>query len=304
MKGKNVVITGGAGFIGSHLAERLAFGNDVTVIDDFSSGSARNLSGFSNKIKIIKKDISKSGPIKKELRGCDVLFHLAANPDVALSGLNNNLHLRSDVVGTYNVLEAARLNHVKTVVFTSSSTVYGRAEEMPIKEEYGPLFPISFYGASKLACESYMYAFAANYGIRTISLRLANIIGPRNKRGVVYKFVEQIKRNKPLTIFSDGRQRKPYTYVDDCISALLISESKSKGTCQVYNVASKDTLTVNDIAAIISHETGVKARQEHSQNWIGDVEHYELDTGKLRKLGWRPKYGSLEAIRLTIRHLL
>lgn len=202
---------------------------------------------------------------------------MAANPGVALSGRNNRLNLEKDVIGTYNVLESARLCDVKTVVFTSSSTVYGRAKEMPTKESYGPLLPISFYGASKLACEAYMSAFAYNYGIRTVSLRLANIIGPRNKRGIVYKFVQQMKKNGTITIFSNGEQQKPYIYVDDCVNAILIAEMKSKEKCAVYNVSSADSITVKDIAKAVSEEMKIKARpvfqktglvMSNIMNWI------------------------------------
>jgi UDP-glucose 4-epimerase len=304
MKGEKVVITGGAGFIGSHLAERIAAQNDLRIIDDLATSSVENISGITNRVHFIKKDISKLDNIRRDFRDCDTVFHLAANPSVALSSLNNHLHLDKDVIGTYNVLESARLCDVKTVVFTSSSTVYGRAKEIPTKECYGPLLPISFYGASKLACESYISAFANNYGIKTVILRLANIIGPRSMHGVVYRFVQQMKKNRTMTIFSNGEQRKPYTYVDDCINALLISEARSKDKCAVYNVSSGDSITVKTIAKAVSKEMGVKARMLFQENWVGDVEHYELDIDKLRKLGWHPQHSSLEAVRLTIKHLL
>lgn len=304
MKGSRIVITGGAGFIGSHLAERLAGQNEVRIVDDFSSGLLDNIKGIRSKVKVAKKDISNLNGIKNEFKGCDTVFHFAANPDVSLGSRNNSLHLTKDVVGTYNVLESARLNDVDTVVFASSSTVYGEAKVIPTREDYSPMLPISFYGASKLAGEAYMSAFSDNYGMRVVLLRFANIIGPRNGHGVVYNFVKQMNEKGAMTILSDGSQKKSYLYVDDCVNGSLIAANKAPKGCSAYNVGSEDSITVMEIARTVAKEMGMKARFVFGSNWAGDVHHFELSVSKLKKLGWRPACASAESVRLTAKHLI
>ncbi|MDE1873956.1 MAG: NAD-dependent epimerase/dehydratase family protein [Candidatus Micrarchaeota archaeon] len=303
MEGANVAVTGGAGFIGSHLAEKLSKNNKVIVLDDFSSGSLNNISAISSKISLAKRNIANLKSIRHVFKDCDSVFHLAANPDVSLGGVDNYLQLRRDVIGTYNVLESARLCDVETVVFASSSTVYGEANRMPIIEDYSPMLPISFYGASKLAGEAYMSVFSNNYGINVVILRLANVIGPRSNHGVVYQFVKQLEKDGTMTILSGGNQKKSYLYVDDCVDGFITAAKANRKGCHTYNLGSADSITVKEIAKAISEEVGIKPRFLHKRVWVGDVPYFELSIDRIKKTGWAPKHSSLEAVKLTARYL-
>lgn len=311
-KDKTVLVTGGAGFIGSHLVDRLMeLGANVKVIDNLSMGSINNLSNCigRQKFKFLKKDVTKMDDVSLAVKDCEIVFHLAANPEVREQ--DPLIHFEQNVVGTFNVLEAARLGNVKNFVFTSSSVVYGEAKKIPTPESYSPLDPISFYGTAKLVAENLIRSYANMYGIMGSIFRLANVVGPRSHRGVVYDFVKKLRNNpKRLEVLGDGTQVKSYIWIDDCIDGIL-EGMKSTDMVSVYNIGSVDTVRVTKIADIVTKEMklhNVKIEftggADGGRGWAGDVKHFHLDVSKLMSTGWKIKYGSEEAIRLAARSFL
>jgi len=244
MKGesKDVLVTGGAGFIGSNLVELLVSkGYDVTVMDNLSTKEGdrfiRHL--IDNKeIKFVKGDMAKTEDLKI-FDGKDMVVHLAANSDVRHGFENPEVDYRNNVLGTFNILEAMRKYDVKELLFSSSSTVYGKAKQLPTPEEYGPLLPISSYGASKLAGEAMISAYAHYYGIRSSIFRFANVVGRNSTHGIIYDFINKLKKNpRRLEILGDGTQRKSYVHVSDCIGAMLFAHYKTK-VVDIYNLGNE-----------------------------------------------------------------
>lgn len=193
------LVTGGAGFIGSHLVDTLmAQKANISVLDNLTSGKLENIKQWLDhrKFKFIHGNLLNASDVTRALEGCEIIYHLAANPEVRVSSISPNIHFQQNVVATYNLLEAVRkIGSVKAFVFTSSSTVYGDAVRIPTPEDYAPLEPISVYGASKLACEALVTAYAHTYGFRAVIYRLANVVGPRSRHGVIYDFVQKLKKN-------------------------------------------------------------------------------------------------------------
>lgn len=307
-----VLVTGGAGFIGSHLVDALAaHGIEITILDNLSSGRLDNITHHLGKAKIefFKGDLLNPKDIEAVVGDCDVVFHLAANPDVREGSINPQTHFYQNIMATYNLLEALRMKGcVKVLAFTSSSTVYGEAPT-PTPENYGELKPISVYGASKLGCEALISAYAYSYGFKAVIYRLANIVGPRCTHGVVIDFVKKLKQNmRELEVLGDGTQKKSYLYISDCVEAMLLALKNMKNRIEIFNVGSEDQIDVKSIAEIIIHEMGlanVKLKFTGGVNggrgWVGDVKNMLLDVSKLKKLGWRPRYTSAEAVKLTVR---
>lgn len=313
---ERVLITGGAGFIGSHLTEELASRDvELFIIDNLSSGSLKNIEKpFKNpKVKFMKGDLLDPKAVEKVVRNSEVIYHLAANPEVKVSATNPEIHFVQNVKATFNLLEAVRrFGDLEMLVFTSTSTVYGEASKMPTPEDYAPLKPISIYGASKLACEALVTAYAYTYGFRAVIYRLANIIGSRSRHGVIYDFVQKLKINPmELEVLGDGSQNKSYLYVEDCVEAMIIGLEKSRGHVEILNIGSEDQIMVRDIAKMVIEEMGLKGVKinytggvEGGRGWVGDVKDMLLDISKIKSLGWRPKHNSKESVRLTARELI
>jgi len=311
------VVTGGAGFIGSWLVDRLIKeGHEVIVVDNFSSGRVENLNKhLSNpRFKIIKADL-KNLSDWSFMKNVEVVFHLAANPEVRVSSINPRVHFEENVLATFNVLEASRLYDVPYFVFTSSSTVYGEAKVMPTPEDYHPLEPISVYGASKLACENFIITYSKLYGIKGVIYRLANIIGGRSTHGVIWDFIHKLKKNPYcLEILGDGTQQKSYLHVSDCVEAMLYLFNKVKDLIkdyEVFNIGNDDWVRVIEIADIVVEEMGLKdvkytfkPMTPDGRGWPGDVKLMLLDISKAKKYGWRPKLSSKKAIRRAAREIL
>jgi len=316
MFGHRVLITGGAGFIGSHLVDELmACGANISVLDNLSSGKLENIKRWldHNKFKFIHGNLLNATDLTKALEGCKIVYHLAANPEVKVSSISPNIHFQQNVVATYKLLEAVRkIGSIKAFAFSSSSTVYGDAVKIPTPEEYAPLEPISVYGASKLACEALITAYAHTYGFKAVIYRLANIVGPRSRHGVIYDFVQKLNKNpNELEILGDGTQSKSYLYISDCIRAMTLGLEKSRNQVEVYNVGSEDRIDVKSIAQIVIEEMGLeKVRLTFSggvnggRGWIGDVKNMLLDTSKIKSLGWNPELNSQQAIRKTAKHMI
>jgi UDP-glucose 4-epimerase len=305
-----VLVSGGAGFIGSHLVDRLLNeGNEVTVIDNLITGKKEFLQQhFDNrKFRFHQIDLL-TDSIGKYFRGLDEIWHLAANPDVRAALENTRVDLEQNVLVTHSVLEAMRKNRVKKIVFTSSSTVYGEAEQVPTPENYGPLIPISLYGASKLACEALISAYCHTFAMRAVILRPANMIGARSTHGVIYDFVRKL-RNDPneLEILGDGNQRKSYLHINDCIDAMLIAAKKQRKKVDAYNIGSEDWITVKQIANIVCKKMRLKPTLKFTggkRGWKGDVHLMLLDISKMKGLGWAPKFNSVESVEKVMDELL
>ncbi|MEM3824211.1 MAG: NAD-dependent epimerase/dehydratase family protein, partial [Candidatus Bathyarchaeia archaeon] len=308
-------ISGGAGFIGSHLVDRLCKeGKEVVVFDNLSSGKLENLKQWLKKENFfVHADLLKPASILKPLSGCETVFHLAANPEVRVGAADPKVHYEQNIAATFNLLEAVRkVGCVKNFVFTSSSTVYGEAEKIPTPEDYAPLKPISIYGASKLASEALITAYAYTYGFNAIIYRLANIIGPRAQHGVIHDFVNKLSRDsKKLEILGDGTQRKSYLYIDDCIDAMLMGVSHLHNRVEIYNVGSEDQINVKEIADMVCQEMGLRNVEyiytggvDGGRGWKGDVKFMLLKIEKIKSLGWKPKLNSRQALQKTVKAVL
>lgn len=285
----SMLVTGGAGFIASHLADELiARGNNVIVLDDLSSGKKENVP---KKAKLIVKNIVRD-EISSSFQGVSTVFHFAADPLVKESAENPSNSFSINVAGTFNVLEACRKNGVKKIVFASTSTVYGDAAVIPTLET-ALLEPISNYGASKLANEAYVSSYCSTYGMKGVSLRFANIFGPRSMHGVMKDFFFKLKDNaKKLEILGDGKQDKSYLFVLDCVEAILTAADKSKKTYDAFNVGSNHKIKVVDVAKTICellHASPSFSFTGGKRGWTGDVPVMLLDTKKIKSLGWKQK---------------
>ena len=305
-------MTGGAGFIGSHLVDRLMeTGNQVRVIDNLASGQLSNLDRWMDHqgFEFIEGDLLERDVSLEAVEGCSQVFHLAANPEVQANKADPEEHFRQNIEATYSLLEAiAERGGVELLVFASTSTVYGEATVLPTPEGYGPTKPISMYGASKLACEALISAYASMHGFKAVIYRLANVVGPRSNHGVIWDFVGKL-RGSPgeLEVLGDGTQSKSYLYIDDCVDGFL-KGAESFEQVAVFNIGSMDRTSVLRIAEIVKEEAGrpdaeirLTGGVDGGRGWKGDVKLMHLDTASLRRLGWAPRYSSEEAIRLTAR---
>ena len=314
----HALVTGGAGFLGSHLCDSLASRDwNVTILDDFSVGSRDNLSHLlrehSKNVTVIEGDCRDPVAVGKALKGVDTLYHFAANPEVRLDRNDPATCFQQNIFATYTLLEGVKSHpDVHSVVFASSSTVCGEPETIPTPENYGPLIPISLYGASKLASEALVNGYGRTFDRTAIILRFANIIGPRSQHGVIFDFAEKLGRNPTqLEILGDGTQEKSYLYVTDCISAIEAASKTAQIDVALYNIGSEDQVLVTKIAEIVAEEAGLKnvsftctGGVDGGRGWKGDVKKMLLDVGKLKSLGWKPQLSSEDAVRKTASGLL
>jgi len=312
-----VLVTGGAGFIGSHLVDRLMEdGHEVRVLDDLSAGSLENLKQWIDheRFEFMLGDMRRRDVCEKAVRGVDAVFHLAANPEVRIGAQSPELLYETNVLITYNLLESMRKEDIKALAFTSSSTVYGEAKEIPTPEDYGPLEPISVYGGAKLAAEALIAGYAHTFDIKAVVFRLANIIGKRSNHGVIYDFINKLKATPHrLEILGDGTQRKSYLHVSDTVEAMLYLFKeflKEDKIYDAYNIGSEDWITVTEIAGIVSREMGLNPEfyftggVDGGRGWKGDVKIMLLNIEKAKAKGWKPKMNSKEAVEKTVRELL
>jgi UDP-glucose 4-epimerase len=297
------VVTGGAGFIGSHLADALK-NEKVTVFDNFSSGRRDFLKG--KYAEIILGDIRNFEETKKACIEANVVYHFAADPDVRKSSKDPLENFKIDVLGTINVLEACRSNDVEQIVFASSSVVYGNAKTPT--PETASIAPVSNYGAAKAASEYYVSTYSQLYGINATVLRYANIVGPRLTHGVIYDFFHKLKRNsKKLEILGDGNQKKSYLHVYDAVNVTLLAVNKNKKNFDVFNVGSEEQINVTDIADLVVSQIGLKDVEYKytggRAGWPGDVPIMLLSIEKLKSLGWKPRFTIEKSVLDTVNWL-
>lgn len=305
-------VTGGAGFIGSHLVDKLLKqGDQVTSFDNLSSGKKGFFKDHLNNknFNFIESDLLDLNKLKKAIKDHDRVFHIAANPFVRLGEKQTRLDLDQGAIATYNVLEAMRTNDLKKIAFSSSSVVYAETPDFSIAETYGPTLPISLYGAGKLAAEGLISAFCGTFGLQAWIYRFANVVGIRGTHGVIVDFIEKLKKNpKELEILGNGKQRKPYLHVSDIVDAIIYGYEKSRNQVNLFNIGCDSNTTVTRIAEMVVEEMRLKGVEFKYtggiRGWPGDVPRFQLDTNKLNKLGWKARYSSDEAVRKSIKEIL
>lgn len=300
---RTVVVTGGAGFIGSRLVEKLVDDNHVRVIDDLSAGKREYVP---EEASLHVADILNEDAVREAFDGADVVFHLAANPDVRSGAEDTRVHMEQNGEATNVVLDAAHDAGIETFAFASSSTVYGEAPT-PTPETYGPLEPISLYGASKLACEGLCTAYQGTFGMETYVYRFANVVGGRG-HGVVPDFVRKLREDSStLEILGDGRQRKSYTHVTDCVDAMVHIVESEECNETFYNIGTRDTVSVTRIAEVVSEVMEAEPVFEYTggeRGWKGDVPRMRLDVERLCETGWEPRLDSEESVRRAAEELV
>ena len=311
----SALITGGAGFIGSHLAEKLVGeGIETKILDNFATGRKDNLLGCMDKqnFSLFDLDLGKLGNQEDYLENVEVVFHMAADPEVRTGYDNPKNSFEQNIVNTFNLLQRIKHSKIKKIVFASSSSVYGDAKVLPTNEEYGPLCPISHYGASKLACEAIVSSFCYNYDIDGVILRPANVIGSRGRHGLIWDLVRKLKNDKNrLEVLGDGKQTKSFIHISDMIKGILQSMKKGEDGIEIFNVGSEDGIEIINVAKIVCKnmklpniEIFTTGGVENGRGWKGDIKIAHLDISKLKNMGWQPKLSSLEAADVTSQEII
>jgi UDP-glucose 4-epimerase len=305
--GRRVLVTGGAGFIGSHLVDRLlAQGAVVTVFDNFSTGF-REFVPQRDGLSVLEGDLLDAAGLQPALRGIDFVFHLAANADV-----KNNLNepckcIEQNLIATQNLLEAMRAAGVREIAFSSTGSVYGDATIVPTPES-AP-FPVqtSIYAASKVAAEGLLTSYALGFDFRTWIFRFVSMLGPRYTHGHVFDFWRKLRQDPTrLEILGDGKQKKSYLHIEDCVDGILHAIARSRDSINIFNLGHQDWIEVDDSVAIIVRTLGVTPRLSYSggdRGWAGDAPRLLLDTTRVRALGWRPRRTIEEGVVDTLRFL-
>jgi UDP-glucose 4-epimerase len=308
---KRFIVTGCAGFIGSNLVDRLLEnGHEVVGVDNLSTGLLRFLERASTnpRFRFVRTDLLDLPGLVAAFAGGEVVVHLAANADVRFGTEHPRRDLEQNTIATYNVLEAMRANGIKHIAFSSTGSVYGEASVIPTPED-GP-FPIqtSLYGASKAAGEGLISAYCEGFGFQAWIFRFVSILGERYTHGHVFDFYKKLKADPTrLPVLGNGRQRKSYLYVQDCIDAILLAMEKAGEKVNIFNLGVDGYCEVNDSIGWICEELGVKPVLEYSggdRGWIGDNPFIFLDTRKIRSLGWRPKLDIRAGVIRTVRSLV
>tara|TARA_B100000780_G_C21127007_1_gene457886 strand:+ start:31374 stop:32333 length:960 start_codon:yes stop_codon:yes gene_type:complete len=308
---KKVIVTGCAGFIGSNLVDLLLKKNfSVLGIDNLSTGHLRNLydANKNKNFHFVKFDLLDIKKIKNLFKNIDMVFHLAANADVRYGIDNPKKDLEQNTIVTFNILESMRVNGVKKIIFSSTGSIYGETSIIPTPENVE--FPIqtSFYGASKLACEGLIQAYCDHYNFKSWIFRFVSILGERYSHGHVYDFYKKLlKNNNSLSVLGNGKQKKSYLNIKDCLSAIMIAIRKSPKKVNIYNLGTNQFSTVSNSVNQITKRLSLKPKINYKggkRGWPGDVPTIYLNTRKIRKLGWKPKYTINESIIETLEFLI
>jgi UDP-glucose 4-epimerase len=306
---KKYFITGGAGFIGAHLTNRIldTSGSTVTVFDNFTTGRRWHFGEriHDPRLTVVAGDCRNQQEVIEAIKGHDVVFHLASNSDIARAVNEPWIDFENGTLLAHNVLEAMRRASIRRIAFTSGSGVYGEVPPVPIKEDYNRMIPVSTYGACKVACEALVSAYSFMFEMQGIVFRFANVVGPQQTHGVAYDFIQRLAKDPArLLILGDGTQSKPYIHVDDVVDAFLMTEAVERMGYEYYNVASEDFLSVHDIADIVSERMGLKGVKYEftggNRGWKADVPVYRLNSDKLRARGWRNRMSSRQAVVASV----
>jgi len=305
------IVTGGAGFIGSHLVDRLlSDGYSVTVIDNMSCGSLENLKQHKadSNLSIHQINIGDVEKLEQLFEGHDVVFHMAAHANIRESLRDHRTDLNNNVIGTLNILEAMNKKSIHDLVFASTSAIYGEANVRPTPEDYLST-QTSLYGASKLACEAYAQAYTEFSPINLWSFRFSNIIGERCRRGVIWDLIHKLMNNSnELEILGNGKQSKEYLYVNDCVNGMMLGYKKSSDKVNTFNLGIEEQTLVDRVADLVIEEMKLKNVRKNyrggSRGWIGDNPIVELSLDRIKRIGWKPQFSSEESIRRTIRWTL
>ena len=303
-------ITGGAGFIGSHIVDKLAQdGVDVTIYDNFSTGQEEFIShhAANPKVRVVRADVLDGERLQNEMANCDFVFHLQANADVRGGIQLTRVDLEQNTIATWKVLEAMRINEIRRIAFASSATVYGEPDVFPTPESYAP-FQTSLYGASKLAGEAMLQAYSEYFGITCYIFRFVSWIGERYTHGVIFDFIKKLRANAQLLeILGDGKQRKSYLDVIDGVNGIFYAVQHAKERKNLFNLGHDEFMNVLDLADIIIEELGLTdvryCTTGGERGWLGDSPFVHLDTTKLKALGWQPQVSIEQGIRNTVRYL-
>lgn len=309
------MVTGCAGFIGSHMAEELLRkDNEVLGVDNLSAGRRSFLAGCEEfeDFSFIEGDLL-TMDLRPALHRVELVCHFAANPDVRLGASNTRIHFEQNIEVTYRLLEGCAEHDVKEFIFPSTSTVYGEPTVIPTPEDYGPQIPISVYGASKLACEALISSYCHTFDMNSVLYRFANVVGPRSTHNVLHDFIRKL-REQPNYLEILGKKpgtNKSYVHVSDCVDAMVVGAEKAREQVEIYNIGSRDQLSVLKIADIVVEEMGLDDVDYHwtggvkgGRGWIGDVKEMLLAVDRLAGVGWRPKLNSEQAIRRAVREIL
>jgi UDP-glucose 4-epimerase len=316
-----VIITGGAGFIGSNIVRKIASSkliSEILIIDNLSSGSLSRIeSPLGNKhVQFFQADLQNQEEFEGHFKKCDLVIHLAANPDISKAEIDPSIDFWQGTYLTQNLLDVMKANSVKQIIYISGSGVYGEIADFAFKETFGPNLPLSTYGASKLACEALLSSYAHLFGIKSRILRLANVVGPQQTHGITYDLIRKLRQNpKQLQVLGDGNQVKSYLYVSDVVSAIeaMIESMNSPICCDVFNVSTADRITVREIVEIVCDKFTKAVESElkpsigfdsQPRGWKADVPNIKLDSSKIQSLGWTPRFTSSDAINLAVDHAL
>jgi len=304
-----VMVAGGAGFIGSHIIDHLlARGDEVVCVDNFLLGKKEHLKdALKNKhFQLHNFDLLKLDKLEAVFNDgkFDIVYHLAANSDIQAGCNDIEIDLRNTFLTTFNILSCMRTHGVKEIIFASSSAIYGELDQI-LSENVGPLFPISNYGAAKLSSEAYISAFCENYNIKAWIIRFPNVVGWRLTHGVIYDFINRLEKNQSeLLVLGDGKQQKPYLYIDDLIRAIDCIYKETNDKINYFNVAANSVTTVKEIADIVLQKLGFEDIKINytgkDRGWIGDVPKFKYDISKISSLKWQPTLSSNEAVMLCV----
>lgn len=303
-------MTGCAGFVGSHLVDRLlADGHEVVGYDNLSTGRARFLEGAagSPRFRLVRGDTLDSDRMRAAMGGADMVFHMAANADVRFGIDHPRRDLEQNTIATANVLEAMRANGVRRIAFASTGSVYGEPDVFPTPETCP--FPVqtSLYGASKVAAEGQIAAYCAGFGFQSWVFRFVSILGERYSHGHVCDFYRKLLADpREIEILGDGRQRKSYLYVGDCVEGMMVGVQRADAACNVFNLGTDEYCTVDESLGWICEELGVDPRRRYTggaRGWIGDSPFIFLDTTRIRALGWRPRLSIQDGVLRTLEYL-
>jgi UDP-glucose 4-epimerase len=305
-----ILVTGAAGFVGSHLVDRLLeAGHQVIGLDNFSTGNLHFLEGAlgHSRFRLERSDLLDQAPLLSSMRDVELIYHLAANADVRYGPDHPTKDFEQNAKATVNVLEAMRVCGVPAIAFSSTGSIYGEASIIPTAEDHP--FPVqtSLYGASKLAAEAQIQAYAESFGIRAYIFRFVSILGERYTHGHVIDFYRQLYLNpKSLKVLGNGKQRKSYLYVHDCIDAMFASLQRAKGKVNIFNLGTDEYCEVNDSISWICEELGCSPTIHYTggdRGWIGDNPFIFLECSRIRDLGWRPRLNIRESVVRTVRYL-